>query len=401
MTATATLTASVPVTGTPSPIDVARTITSILALANLAPDLELFGAPTQDKNEKTAELIENADWIIFAMLDVAPVRVPNSNAVSRFLREYGDQLGEQRLVVLALNAPYFLDATEMSRLTTYFGVSSKIDPFLESSVRALFRSYTASGAPPVSVPGTRFASLAERLTPDANLVIPLRVQDASGATLVQNGAAGVESSDSTLPSGETVRIVAGPVLDMNGNTVPDGTLITFRLQFDGDDLALAIEPALSQLGVAARDIALDRGGLLRVSATAGSATSGAPIVLNVAAPPAAPEAEEGSGAEATDAVPATRDRTTVLSLLIALFTILVTLSLFLIVQVRVLPRVALVHNLLWAAIFGLAGYLLYGVGLLPGGTWLNENVGVWGATVVVFVPMLLPLLWLQLRSEGK
>ena len=188
---------------------------------------------------------------------------------------------------------------------------------------------------------------------------------------------------------------------MNGNTVPDGTLITFRLQFDGDDLALAIEPALSQLGVAARDIALDRGGLLRVSATAGSATSGAPIVLNVAAPPAAPEAEEGSGAEAADAAPATRDRTTVLSLLIALFTILVTLSLFLIVQVRVLPRVALVHNLLWAAIFGLAGYLLYGVGLLPGGTWLNENVGVWGATVVVFVPMLLPLLWLQLRSEGK
>ncbi|MBP8291987.1 MAG: hypothetical protein KAX65_04390 [Caldilineaceae bacterium] len=401
VTATATLTATAPVTGTPSPIDVARTITSILALANLAPDLELFGMPAQDKNEKTAELIENADWIIFAMLDVAPLRAPNSNAVSRFLREYGDELGDQRLVVLALNAPYFLDATEMSRLTTYFGVYSKIDPFLESSVRALFRSYTASGAPPVSVPGTRFASLTERLAPDASRTIPLQAQDAGGAILAQNGATAVENDNSNLRSGDTLRVVAGPVLDMNGNTVPDGTPVIFRLQFDGDDLALAVEPALSQTGVAVREIVLDRGGVLRVSATSGAATSGEPIALNVVAAPVAPQAEEGSGAEAANAALAPRDRTTVLTLLIALFTILVTLSLFLIVQVRVLPRVALVHNLLWAAIFGLAGYLLYGVGLFPGGTWLNENVGVWGATAVVFVPMLLPLLWLQLRGEGK
>jgi hypothetical protein len=188
---------------------------------------------------------------------------------------------------------------------------------------------------------------------------------------------------------------------MNGNTVPDGSPVIFRLQFDGDDLALAVEPALSQTGVAAREIVLDRGGVLRVSATSGAATSGEQIALSVVAPPTAPPAEEGSGAEATNATLAPRDRTTVLTLLIALFTILVTLSLFLIVQVRVLPRVALVHNLLWAAIFGLAGYLLYGVGLFPGGTWLSENVGVWGATAVVFVPMLLPLLWLQLRGEGK
>lgn len=403
-TATISLTAAAPLTPaasapvTPAPIDVARTITSILALANLAPDLELFGAPAQDKNEKTAELIESANWIIFAMLDVAPARVPNSNAVSRFLREYGDELGDQRLVVLALNAPYFLDATEMSRLTTYFGVYSKIDPFLESSVRALFRSYTASGAPPVSVPGTRFASLAERLAPDAARPIPLQAQDASGSVLAQN--MGEEASGASLNSGDTVRIVAGPILDMNGNTVPDGTPVVFNLQFDGDDLTLAVEPALSQTGVAARDVTLERGGMLRISAAAGAATSGPALVLNVIAPSSAPPAEEG--AAAADAAPAApRDRTTVASLLVALSAILITLILFLIVQVRVLPRVALVHNLLWAAIFGLAGYLLYGLGLFPGGAWLNENVGVWAATVVVFVPMLLPLLWLQLRSEGK
>jgi hypothetical protein len=93
------------------------------------------------------------------------------------------------------------------------------------------------------------------------------------------------------------------------------------------------------------------------------------------------------------------ERVNLATLVIALFTILVTLSLFLIVQVRVLPRTILVHNMLWAAIFGLLGYLLYGAGLFPGANWLRANVSVWGTTVVVFVPMLLPLLWLQLRGE--
>lgn len=49
-----------------------------------------------------------------------------------------------------------------------------------------------------------------------------------------------------------------------------------------------------------------------------------------------------------------------LALLLALATLLVTLSLFLIVQVRDWARSALVHSLLWAAIFGLLGYVLYG-----------------------------------------
>ena len=106
-------------------------------------DLESFvsdvpAALFQDRNAKTADLIQNADWILFAMLDVNPDRYPNSDAVIRFLSEYGDQLSDQKLVVMALNAPYFLDATAMSQLATYLGVYSKTQPFLESAVRALF-----------------------------------------------------------------------------------------------------------------------------------------------------------------------------------------------------------------------------------------------------------------------
>lgn len=70
-------------------------------------------------------------------------------------------------------------------------------------------------------------------------------------------------------------------------------------------------------------------------------------------------------------------------------------------QVQVYPHATLVRNMLWAAIFGLAGYILYATGLVPGSDWLRSNVSVWGTSVVVLVPMLFPLLWLGLRSDDK
>ena len=65
------------------------------------------------------------------MLDVDPSIYP-SDAVKRFLRERGDQLEGKKIVVLALQAPYFLDATEISTLSSYLGVYSMSSSFLEN-----------------------------------------------------------------------------------------------------------------------------------------------------------------------------------------------------------------------------------------------------------------------------
>jgi hypothetical protein len=89
---------------------------------------------------------------------------------------------------------------------------------------------------------------------------------------------------------------------------------------------------------------------------------------------------------------------TVVSLLVALLTMMATISLLLVVQVRVLPRQTLVHSMLWAINCGLGAYILYGLGLLPGGSWLQGSLRVWGTGLVVFIAMLLPLVWLQLRT---
>jgi len=399
-------------TPTATPAIVATvTVTS----TTLVPDLD--GPPVvalvSDRTSKTAALIKEANWIIFAMLNVDPTLYPASDAVGRFLREYDDQLADQKLVVLALNAPYFLDATEMSRLTTYLGVYSKTQPFLESAVRALFRAFTVVGAPPVAVPSTRFSSLPERLTADPARTMPLRVTDGNEQLVAENAAAGDNvDQNPLLDIGATLRLTVGPIIDRNGHRVPDGTLVSFQLQFEGEVLALAVAPAATRAGVATRDVTVEQSGTLRLAATAGQATTGDPLTIAIALPPtptAAPAAlttvttpttptVEAGGAPSQTPLP---ERVNLVTLIIALFTILITLSLFLIVQVRVLPRATLVHNMLWAAIFGLAGYILYGFGMFPGANWLRANVSVWGTTVVVFVPMLLPLLWLQLRGEDR
>jgi beta-N-acetylhexosaminidase len=426
VTATDGVDAGTVVTGTPPAASTTVTATPTVASLTLPtptpapPDLEAalpggIEAPLQERTTKIATQIQDADWIIFAMLNVETTVHPTSDAVQRFLREYSDQLTDQKLVVLSLNAPYFLDATEMSRLTTYFGVYSKTQPFLEGAVRALFRAFTVAGAPPVAVPGTRFGSLLERLSPDPARTIALVVGDGGGVPIAANEAApGAPAAEEqpALPIGTTLRITAGPIYDRNGHPVPDGTIVDFQLQFDGEVLALAVDPALTRSGMAVRDLVVERSGTLRIAATADQATTGQPVEVVILPPPTtvAPSATDAplpaGTTEGSDTPPAAEptaapDRVNLLTLLIALSTIVITLSLFLIVQVRVLPRATLVHNMLWAAIFGLMGYILYGLGLFPGADWLRRNVSVWGTAAVVFVPMLLPLLWLQLRGEDR
>ena len=46
---------------------------------------------------------------------------------------------------MAFDAPYYLDTTEISKLTAYFGVYSTTAPFLETAVRALFREFSPVG----------------------------------------------------------------------------------------------------------------------------------------------------------------------------------------------------------------------------------------------------------------
>ncbi len=382
--------------------------------------------PDLDKNVKTERLISDSNWLIFAMLDVDPTQQTNSDIVKQFLHDRSEQLSGKHVIVFALNAPYFLDATEISKLTAYFGVYSKTQPFLESAVRALFRSYPPIGAPPVDVPGTRFGSLTERLKPDPSRPLELHVMLGDQEV----APSGANETQRPLNAGDTIRLRVGPVLDYNGQPVHDDTLVNFQVKYQSEPTALIIDPVATRNGIAMRDILLDRPGGLLLSASSEAAATSKTMMVNiqgqaienttvptqtltatvltsvatntitstpVLSPTVAPPNPNATPPSADTA--STIQRVNLITLVIALLTIVITLSLLLIVQIWILPRHTLVRSMLWATIFGLLAYILYGVGAIPGSNQLRDSLHNLGPVVVVFIAMLLPLLWLQLRTE--
>lgn len=398
----------------------------------VTPTATAIPIPTQmpEAVAKLDSLLDQATWIIFVMLDVNETNGQNSNVVKRFLKQRGDQLRNKRIIVLGLNAPTFLDATEVSRLHAYLGVYSKTRPFLDNAVRALFNAYTPFGAAPVNVPGTRFSNLSERLLPDSNRTLNLEITVDGQVAVPLPSDSGDEEGPPTL-SGSAIRAQVGPILDYNGHQVPDGTSVEFVLSY-GDKDAQITESVPTRNGIAYFDLDPKRAGLVDVSARSRSGEEVAvsesrAIVIQdsetqvaVASTPTrtivVSETEQVTTTNTiTSTVPITNpiptslgddprtgqvmSRVDLYTLLMAVLTIAVTLSLLLILQVRIMPREDLVRHMLWAMIVGLFAYILYGVGVLPGVDFLQSRARPWGTVPVVFIAMLLPLLWLQLRTD--
>jgi beta-N-acetylhexosaminidase len=387
--------------------------------------------------EETAimeQAIDEANWLIFAMLDVDVARYQSSDAVKQFLRLRSDRLRSKRTVVLALNAPYFLDSTEISKLTAYLGVYSKTQPFLEAAVRTIFRAIQATGSSPVNVPGTRYSNLFERLEPAPDQTIELHLlNDAVTSSTGQGNGVPAERIQADLAIGDVIAVETGIILDHNGNPVPDGTMVNFRLIYEGAELALPVDPEPTQNGKARIAVPLERSGTLRISASSVEATistlilvstegdnqaasiefvmptptveptvevAPAAVAINAAAPMTESAAVVASGASLAPQNPMEPVvRVNLLTLGLALITQLVMLGLLLVVLVRVMPRAMLVYRLLWALLVGWLAYIFYGLGLVPGSTWLQIALYPWGVIPVVFIGMLLPMVWLQLRAE--
>ena len=390
----------------------------------------LNGTAEQSLADELDEEILNADWLIFAMLDVDVANYENSDAVKQFLRLRSDRLPGSKLVVLALNEPYYFDSTEIGKMTAYLGVYSKTQPFLEAAVRALFRSRAqpVRGAPPVSVPGTRFSNLVERLEPDLNQIIGLTLLN-EGIVFEQTEENEVVVAQADLSVGDILELQAGPILDRNGNMVPDGTPVNFRLDYEGEEFARQVNPVGTRGGYARRSVPLEQAGTLLITVSSVEATSSTEIRATIPAaedegdrarisitdprnpanvptatqaPPPPPTAEpttEGEPPPDPEFVPPGNVEVDVASLAVAVVTQLMVLALLLVVLVQVMPRQLLVHRLLWAMIVGWCAYILYGLGAIPGGVWIQVNLYPWDSVPIVVIGMLIPLVWLQFRAE--
>ncbi|MEZ4519024.1 MAG: hypothetical protein R3C44_20130 [Chloroflexota bacterium] len=218
---------------------------------------------------RVQEALREADLIVFAMLnDGANTDDPDAGALSRFLAQRPDIAASHQVVVLAHDAPYYLDSTEISKLTAFYGLYSRTGPFIDAAVRALFLESPLAGAPPVSVDGIRY-DLFTQTQPNPEQIIKL--------FLVLDGESQAPPAERPVDAaiGETLTLQTGAVLDRNGHPVPDGTLVRFMLhdRVQGTDTIIGDYPTVS--GSARLDYILDARmgpGQFRITAESGEAT---------------------------------------------------------------------------------------------------------------------------------
>jgi beta-N-acetylhexosaminidase len=199
-------------------------------------DLQQMLDLKQGDNSDIERDLSRANWIIFSMLNVQP-GVPSYNALSRFLSERPDLIQQKRLIVFAFNAPYYLDATNITKLTAYFGMYSKVPQFVDMAAYLLFGERRAQGASPVSIPGVRY-DLNEALFPNPSQVIQLE-QDLPSQPISGTATAPAPTSTPVLTPtpyriGSLIPIRTGTILDHNGHPVPDGTPVEFIFSIGSD-----------------------------------------------------------------------------------------------------------------------------------------------------------------------
>jgi beta-N-acetylhexosaminidase len=227
--------------------------------------------PMLDENPEAFQIendLHRAHWIVFAMLDVHDDK-PTTLALHRFLTERPDLFQGKRLIVFAFNAPYFLDATNVSKLTAYYGLYSKTPSFIDVAARLLFRELSPVGSLPVSVPGVGY-DLISTTMPDADQIIPLNLDGPEEEVGV--GTATPEP----LPTpefqiGNTISVRTGVILDHNGNPVPDNTPVQFITTVNGEITDLPeIETTLE--GIARKTIQVTEPGTLEIRVESEPAT---------------------------------------------------------------------------------------------------------------------------------
>jgi beta-N-acetylhexosaminidase len=165
--------------------------------------------------------IEQAQWIVFSLADVRSDN-PSSQALSRFLAERPDLFRQKNLVVFAFDAPYYLDATEISKLSAYYGLYSKISQFVDTAARVLFGEIPApTGDLPVSVAGVDY-DLISATSPDPDQLIELFLDLPEPSVDVPEP---IQPPQMTI--GDLIPVRTGVIVDHNGHPVPDGTIVDF------------------------------------------------------------------------------------------------------------------------------------------------------------------------------
>lgn len=337
--------------------------------------------------------IEEAQWLVFSLADVSSDN-PSSQALSRFLAERTDLFRQKNLMVFAFDAPYYLDATEISKLGAYYGLYSKISQFLDVAARLLFGEIPAPpGDLPVSVSGLDYDLIsATSPNPDQMIELFLDVPEVNLGTPMP-------TQMPQLAVGDLIPIRTGVILDHNDHPVPDGTIVDFKLNTDLSEET--VQKEITQGGIAHTTFLIEESGTNVISALSDPAiesnnlqfdvpSEGIPTIEIVITPfptetaTSEPEATEIVSPSPTPPPPPPDGKTGLDDWIIAsLVSIGIGIAIYWFTTTFGLIRWSVRSGLL-AIIGGLIAYSYIALGL-PGSNQLINIPGAWGILLVTIL----------------
>ncbi len=242
--------------------------------------MEVLNTNTEPSDPNLLDNLNRAEWVIFNILN-HDTDYPGGEALSTILAERVDLLRDKNVIVFAFDTPFYLDATEISKVTAYYGLFSKVPASVEVAVRVLMREAMPQGALPVSVSSIRY-DLIKATSPDPDQIIPLNlVKPGETSGSIPTPETTPTQAEPLLALGQTVEIEAGVILDNNQNPVPDGTVVRFTFWSVDDNVITLQQEAVTTGGKARLAYRIDRGGTLEVTAASEPATISGKLLLNI------------------------------------------------------------------------------------------------------------------------
>ncbi len=217
------------------------------------------------ESETTIEdSLTRATWVVISLADVNRDQL---SQLRRFFAERPTLLRNKNVILFSFTAPYYLDATDISKLTAYYVLYSKQPAFVDVAARLLFQQVSLLGASPVSIPAVGYDLIIET-SPDAAQVILLALEQEAEA--LPTAAGETPTAEPTqIPQyriGDTLAVRAGPILDHNGHIVPDGTVARFIMstRVDSGGILRQVD-ATTVAGIARATFVIDKPGSVEIS----------------------------------------------------------------------------------------------------------------------------------------
>ncbi len=208
--------------------------------------------------------LDRATWVVISLSDVSNDQLP---LLRRFFSERPNLIRNKNVILFSFTAPYYPDATDISKVTAYYSLYSKQSAFVDVAARLLFQQ-VAPGASPVSIPAVGY-DLLTALSPNPLQVIPLALDVSVPELTPTPDPLVIQPTDLPLfEIGDSIAVRAGPILDTHGRLVPDGTIARFTMttrDTAGGILQQVDAPTVD--GVARALFVIDKPGFVEIDVT--------------------------------------------------------------------------------------------------------------------------------------